>query len=361
MSTRYFTNLNYTLGDEDTMVEYEVLPMHVDHVVSVAGSGGRVLPLLAKNPRELTCIDLLSEQLFMTELRMQALKQFEFDEYRAFMGYPPQPMSPEERAASFKKLELSINAYLYLKMLFEKYEWGSIIYMGKFEKALITLSKINNLIIGSKGRDLFHQLSLEEQVTYYKTKFPKNKWKIVLFLLGNSFILNSLLYKGDFPKKNIRGSHYANFKRIFEHIFLTIDVNESFFAQMSFHGKLINPKGNMIEVNETIFEKAKEGVRNCKINYCQGDVVSEIANLASNSVDFISLSDVPSFLKGEMADNYLQKIKKTVSPKGTVMVRGYLRVTKPHQEGYNKVNTDFLHLFKKETTQLWNIDVYKKI
>ena len=52
MSQPYFNQLNYTLGNEDTSLELAILPERVGHVFSVAGSGGRVVPLLAKFPRK---------------------------------------------------------------------------------------------------------------------------------------------------------------------------------------------------------------------------------------------------------------------------------------------------------------------
>ena len=42
--------------------------------MAVAGSGGRVLPLLARRPRRLTCVDICRPQLFLTELRVEALR-----------------------------------------------------------------------------------------------------------------------------------------------------------------------------------------------------------------------------------------------------------------------------------------------
>ena len=40
----YFERLNYALGDEDTALEFAILPPRARHVVGVAGSGGRLLP-----------------------------------------------------------------------------------------------------------------------------------------------------------------------------------------------------------------------------------------------------------------------------------------------------------------------------
>ena len=68
MSEVYFSKLNYSFANEDTTVEMEILPKGAQRVVCVAGSGSRVLPLLAKKPHKLVCADLSEQQLYITEL-----------------------------------------------------------------------------------------------------------------------------------------------------------------------------------------------------------------------------------------------------------------------------------------------------
>ncbi|NBW81737.1 DUF3419 family protein, partial [bacterium] len=74
MSSAYFNTLNYSLANEDTALELGILPEQRRHVLSVAGSGARVLPLFAKSPQRLTCVDLSQEQLFLTELRIESAR-----------------------------------------------------------------------------------------------------------------------------------------------------------------------------------------------------------------------------------------------------------------------------------------------
>ncbi|QPH38261.1 DUF3419 family protein [Pedobacter endophyticus] len=216
MSPKYFKNLNYSLGDEDSRVEYNILEEDVNHVMGIAGSGGRMLPLLARSPKKLTCVDILDEQLFLTELRYEAIKYLDFEQYLAFLGYPPVFLLPDERRKIFDQLPLSEPARIYLEKVFVNAKWSEIIYTGQFEQTLIKLSKVNRLITGRKGQMLFETNSLPEQIAYLTDRFPRHRWDLVLRLLGNTSVLNSLLYKGDFPKKNIPGSHFKNFKRIFQ-------------------------------------------------------------------------------------------------------------------------------------------------
>src|SRR6185312_13405629 len=106
MSLSYFNRLNYTLANEDTSLELGLLPEGVPHLMSVAGSGGRVLPLLAKFPKKVTCVDLSLEQLYLTELRFESLRALDHAEFLAFWGYPPSASEPHERRKLFQRIQL---------------------------------------------------------------------------------------------------------------------------------------------------------------------------------------------------------------------------------------------------------------
>jgi S-adenosylmethionine-diacylglycerol 3-amino-3-carboxypropyl transferase len=359
MKNKYFNALNYTLGDEDTSLELDLCPRYSKNIFSIAGSGGRILPLFAKEPICLNCVDILKEQLYITELRIETVKALNHEEFCTFWGYSSREISPLERQKIFNQITISDEARSFLHTFFEQNKWGKIIYMGKFEKMLIQLSKINNLITGKKGRGIFFSKSLEEQKSYFYNSFPHLRWKIVLLLLGNSTILNSILYKGDFPKKNIKGSTYQNFARIFLSIFENISVRDSFFVQMAFWGNLNFKEGYLIEANPELYEQIKQGACKASVNYIQGNIFDVIKN-SSEKATFLSLSDVPSFLKGKTEETYLQEISSKIEQESLVVVRGNLRVTSPISDDYSILSHQYDELIKKETTQLWNIQIYKK-
>jgi S-adenosylmethionine-diacylglycerol 3-amino-3-carboxypropyl transferase len=354
----YLQNLNYTLGDEDSIVEYELLPEKVDHVVAIAGSGGRILPLIAKQPKQITCIDLLDEQLYITELRNQAMKKLDLNKFRAFLGYPPYSITPQERKRIFDNIEISDNARRYLYRLFSKNKWTEIIYIGKFEKTMLALSKINVLLTGKGGRGIFKCDNLIDQQTYYKTKFPQSKWNTVLFLLETTGLLKMSFCKGNQLKKNTNKFHYTHFKNTYHAIFNNIWVNSSFLAHLWFWGKVTNIEGNPIEADERIYDLAKSYLGGCTINYLKDDIVKFIAGSPAKSIDFVSFSDVPSFIE-ERENDYLQLIKPALSNQSTVVVRGGVKIIQPDTAGFINLKNDYEDLLAKETTQLWEIDIYK--
>ncbi len=359
MKRKYFNALNYTLGDEDTRLELALCPSNSKNVFAIAGSGGRVLPLFAKAPATINCVDILKEQLYITELRIESVKALTHSEFCSFWGYSETDITATERQQMFDRITLSDDAKAFLHAFLGQNGWRRIIYMGKFEKMLIQLSGVNRLITGRKGRGLFLTGSLEEQQSYFHKTFPRLRWKLVLFLLGNSTVLNSILYKGDFPKKNIEGSTYQNFNRIFSSLFERIPIKESFFAQMAFWGCLKFKEGYLIEADPELFEQIKQGAHTTTVRYIQGNIVDVIAN-SKERASFLSLSDVPSFMKGDAEVTYLKELSEKIEPGGLVVVRGNLRVTHPLSDGYSIVSDQYQDLIMKETTQLWNVQVYKR-
>jgi S-adenosylmethionine-diacylglycerol 3-amino-3-carboxypropyl transferase len=357
--SKYFTELNYSLGDEDSAVEYHLLPHGARRVAAVAGSGGRILPLLAKSPERLCCFDILKEQLHLTRLRVESVRALELEEFAAFWGYPPAPMAPGARKDRFRSLPLPGDAAESLCTLFERHRWTEIIYMGRFERMFKSLVWINQLFTGRAGRGLFDCETVEDQIEYLKSSFPDLRWRVVLFLLANSTVLNSILYKGDFPRKNIPDSTYANFRRIYDHIFRGIRVKESFFAQFSFFGRLVTREAGLMEVDPEIFDSIKYAIPYTQVEYVHGDIVREIAS-GREGYNFVSLSDVPSFLPTASEALYLRDMRPGLGPGAIVVTRGNLRVITPEMLGYEDISGSLSELCSREKTQLWHVDAFKR-
>lgn len=353
--------LNYSLGDEDTSVELAVLAGRAEqarHVVAIAGSGGRVLPLLSRAPKRLTCVDISSPQLALTELRLAALRALGRDEYVSFLGYPPAPMAPAERKQRFQQLQLSDGARGILERIFEASGWARIVYLGRFEKTMAQLSKVNRLITGRAGRQIFEATDRAAQEAYLAASFPHTRFRLVVRLLGNAAVLNSLLYKGDFPKKNRPESAYRIYRDIFDRLFTRSLARESYFLQLIFFGELPYAEGNPIECAPEIYEQARRALGTTEVSYVKGDVLDVVRN-AGETVDFLSLSDVPTFFKGPLEREFLQALRPSLARGAVVVTRGHLRVVTPDAAGFESLTTQYQAAIDRELTQLWQIQVYR--
>ncbi|QKJ68276.1 DUF3419 family protein (plasmid) [Deefgea piscis] len=352
----YFKNLNYTLGDEDPTPELAMLPVSSAHVLAIADCGSRIVPLLAKKPSKLTCVDINREQLAVCELRIALLRDVSLTEYKQFLGYEGL-MPPETRKAIFNQLSLNDGARNILRDMFENISWGSMLYCGKFEQMLRKLKAINSLFTGSAGRGIFDCTNLSEQQTYYRTSFPHWRWRCVLALLGNSTALNSLLYKGDFPKKNRPSSHFSIYNQIFDTLLGKRLARKSFFLQILFFGEIRYQDGLPLECSPDVFEAAKAGAKQCQISFSHNDVFVE--SQRHYDLDFVSLSDVPSFLSPDQENQFLTRLRLNLTPGGKVVVRAHLRQPWPEMEGFVDVSQKYQDSAESESTQLWSFHIYE--
>jgi S-adenosylmethionine-diacylglycerol 3-amino-3-carboxypropyl transferase len=353
----YFKRLNYALGDEDTALEYAILPEHARHVVGVAGCGGRVLPLLARRPARMTCADISAPQLAFTRLRFALLAQTDHDSFMDFMGYRS-GTSAIRRQSIFQQLDLPPSDRHWLADLFHSRHWQAPVYMGAFEQTLQRLAKINGLFTGKAGRAIFQCGDLGEQAAYYSSHFPLKRWKAVVALLGNAAVLNSLLYRGAFPRNNLGISSREVYLGIFHTLFTTQVVRESFFLQMLFFGELRYPQGLPLECDPQVFRQARKALQECDLSVVQGDIFDCVARC--RDVDFVSLSDVTSFLPPADGSRVLQRIRPALSTHALTVIRGHLHVVRPDCKGFCDVTMQYQDALAREKTQLWRVQVYRQ-
>lgn len=353
----YFKQLNYTLGDEDATFEMTALEPECPHVLAIADCGSRIVPLLARSPAKLTWVDISPEQLALAKLRLSLLRTVDCQTYCDFLGFSA-GMTPVQRRAVFTSLPLEDDASALLSRMMSGIGWGALVYEGKFERMLLTLSKITRAILGSATDKVFECSTVDAQAEFYHHSFPKFRWRLVLALLGNSTALNSLLYKGNFPKKNIQKSYFKVYHDIFFRLLTRTVARKSFFLQLIFLGKVKYAEGLPIECEPAVFAAAQRAVKGCDISYVEGDVLEALSRIDSK-IGFLSFSDVPSFLPDVQALGCLQSARRSLLPGALVVVRGHVRLVKPELAGYLDVSSRYAEIASRETTGLWDIATYQ--
>ena len=130
--------------------------------------------------------------------------------------------------------------------------------------------------------------------------------------------------------------------------------------QLGFLGKIAFPKGNLLEADKNVFEKAKMSLNNCTIRYSKGDITNIITKNPENDIDFVSYSDVPSFLSDNEASSFLQEIKHKITKESIVVSKGFLRVVNPNYVDYFSEAEGYKTLIETDNTQLWKYQIYKR-
>ncbi len=371
MSEHYFKTLNYSLANEDTSLEMGILSPGAGHVFAIAGSGARVLPLFARTPKHVSVADVAPEQLWLTELRIEAVRVLSHREFLAFFGYPQggrrKPSSATQRKALLKKIEaegqLSPEAKLFAHSLFDNLRWNHPLYAGRWEHTFRRLARMMRRAVGERGLKIFDCETLEEQREFFDKSFPKLRFDVALMVLGNARTFNRLLYKGHFPTHNLPVSAQEMYRRAFTHLFMNGLARENYFLQLIMLGKLVYAQGNPVECHPDVFLKIKDGIRGSTIQYLRGDA-NKLAHEAVSTyatIDFFSFSDVPSYFHGELESAYLQKLKPALSEGGCVVARNYIHIPEWLDiAGY--VDEAGLHseLINAEKVQVYDVHVYRK-
>lgn len=355
----YFKHLNYTLGDEDAQTEMDMLAEGAAHVFAIADCGSRIVPLLARGPKKLTCVDISPEQLAVTRLRIALLRRVDRDVYCQFLGYA-HGMAPQTRRTIFTGLDLADPHRSVLEEMLNRIHWGPLVYEGKFERMLITLSKVTRAVLRGACDRLFDMDDLQAQAAYFRRGFPRLRWKLVLALLGNSTALNSLLYKGDFPVKNIPKSYLRIYSDIFERLLTQFPARSNFFLQLIFLGRIRFEEGLPVECRPDVYARAQAHVRSCDIHFVEGDVL-ESFGATGGDIDYLSLSDVPSFLPDETAQRCLQLARPHMRTGGFVVIRGHVRLILPLLDGFRDDSHRFEDVVSRETTGLWHIRAFQAV
>jgi len=368
MSKTYFSTLNYSLANEDTTLEVRMVEkLKPKRIMSVCGSGGRALPLLAAGAESLTCVDLADEQLHLAELRRATFQDLSHRDFLLFWGYPPYSVENGylEREKLFRGLDLGETAGKWADQYLSAKGWQSPLYDGKWERTFATIAKILQTLFGSDYGAIFECRSIEEQTNFFKGQFPRLRWNLLVRALGNRAFFNALLYKGHFVKKNIPDTHYAFYQSAFERIFTTTPIRENFFIQLAFFGRVRFDEGIPIEARATTFQAIQRSLKGeSKVVYVRADITELLSapEAAARPFDFLSFSDVPSYFSGDLEREFMQRVRPGLRSGAHVVLRHYMRVPEAMDlRGYREVTDAWRREIDREYTQMYKIQVLEVI
>jgi S-adenosylmethionine-diacylglycerol 3-amino-3-carboxypropyl transferase len=325
----YFSGLNYSLANEDTWVEYTLLPESVKRVLAVAGSGARCLPLLAKNPARLDIVDLAEPQLFLAELRVQSIRSLSYDEWLFFMGYrgavTGDPQLMVTRGELFARVRgLRSETEKYWADRISAWEACGFIALGRWETHFQKLGFLFRNVLKCDFEPVFAAQSLSEQIRIYRDQWPRWRWHSFLKIVASEFVFDRILYKGHFSGKSEHRTEkktVADFVRDeFERLFTTQLVRKNYFLQTLFLGKIKFEEGLPLEAHRSTFDAIQ--VASTQVQYLRASMLEP---LAANIYDFISLSDTISYLPEDLGNSLLQQIHSETPAHSRIVLRSFLR------------------------------------
>lgn len=364
MAKEYFSDLNYTLSNEDTRIEFELLPENAERVFSIAGSGARCLPLIARQPKYLDVIDMSVSQLYLCELRLQAMKQLTYEEYLFLLGYRGALQaggdSGDDREVLFKKLTLSPAAHAYWVERTAGWKTRGFILLGRWESHFQKLGRLFRDVLKCDFSKVFEAQSLEEQIELYETHWPKVRWNSFIRIAASEFVFNKFLYKGHFSgKADHKTEQRAPSQFImeeFDRIFRTQLVRKNYFMQILFLGRIAYEEGLPLEAHAATVEAVKNS--KTEVRYLHGNLLEE---LPKHAYDFISLSDTISYLEQNDANQILQKLNPAMKSGSQMIIRSFMRApTAIDLNGWEALKEKDLWAQRKDGTGVYQFHIFKK-
>ncbi|WKV96687.1 hypothetical protein PYV50_23670 [Pseudomonas sp. H22_DOA] len=90
----------------------------------------------------------------------------------------------------------------------------------------------------------------------------------------------------------------------------------------------------------------------------QADIIDCAAK--HTDVDFVSLSDVPSFMPQVAGASVLQRLRPSLADKALLVMRGHLHIVQPDCAGFCDITAQYQEAITREKTQLWRVQVYRQ-
>lgn len=362
----YFTSdLNYSLGNEDSKFEYSM--SEAGSVIgAVAASGSRIIPLLAKNPKQIVFFDISHSQILLCKFRLSALMQLSYEDYMKLFGLSEfnesssMPLVSEESIDVFSNLEIDNEVRSYLKNFYVK-DNVVIAYQGRWEKTFHKISKMFSVIVGKNNLNKIKNAnSIADQKLFLNRIFFRFRFKLAVLLLGNANLFKAILYRNDFPKKNDRRSYFEIYNTMLTNLLNRYRIRDCYFLNIIFLGKVSYYSALPFEYDRGMFELAKKNLQETKVEFLEGNLLEKIPDLGQK-FDYLFLSDVPSYFTGEIERNYIQILKNSLNPDGLIVSRYYLRSSDALLDGMKDVSKLYLAQIENEASQVYNIKVYKRI
>lgn len=364
MSQSYFSELNYTLANEDTRVEHQLLPKACNRVFSISGSGARCMPLIARNPATIDIVDMSVTQLYLSELRYQAMKSLAYDEYLFLLGYrgglPEGKDAGDSRYDLFQSLKLSTETKTYWQQRKEGWQPRGFIFLGRWENHFQKIGKIFRNYLRCDFSRLFEAQTLDEQIEYYNSYWPHRRWKGFLRVAASEYVFNKYLYKGHFSgsskqRTETRPPYQFVFEE-FKRVFFTQLARKNYFMQTLFLGKILYEEGLPLEALPATVAAVKAS--NTQVIYHCGNLLEL---LPKHAYDFISLSDTISYIPQDLANNVIRNLHPDTAKGAQIVIRSFLRApTAVDSAGWTRLSDKEKWAHEIDGTAVYQFHIFTK-
>ena len=316
-----FSQLNYTLANEDSSCERTMVAPHAN-IACMVGSGARVISLLASSPKAIYAFDSSHRQILMAKFRLELLEQLEWNEYCGILGYPSD-LSSKECAELRQELIFSKEVASFLTEQADLHPGIPPIYWGIWEQSMIKNAQALKTILGA---DFIEELTLGKQFDQIlKSPLKKMRYKFALQMVGHARFLAKNFSSKQLPQLSQNRDEQEYYNGIIRSALKAREFKKNFFLQLLFTGKINSVDALPDEADPEVFRLAKRSLSTTSIQFRQSDLRTAAP---TESFDFVFFSDVFSYLTNEESTDVLARFTQQLSRDGIIMMRFYRN--RPH-------------------------------
>jgi len=317
--SQLFSQLSYSLGNEDCRTEHEALKIQPgDRVVCITASGDRPLHLLLADAGEVIAVDANTSHNHLFVLKKIALRELNYDQYAGFLGVIPMDNRLEILETFWEKIPLDCREFWELRL---KMIGKGVLYQGRMEKWCGRLSKLLRIFRGEKVKQLFQFHHIDEQTDFLSTWETKGLKRLFNFCfhpwIAKLMFRDPGLY--DHLGEGIKPADYI-YDRFHEYLRRHL-AKDSPLLSLALHGKAgkENLPPYLSRLGAALIRSRLD-----RISHVDADILSYLKTQPDHSIDVFSLSSIASYLDKSSFDALMKEIMRTAKQGARFCMRQFM-------------------------------------
>jgi len=314
------SRLVFTHNWEDPESDHAALDIKPNDVVQAITSGGcNVLGFLLFDPKEIYSVDINPAQSYLLELKIAAIRSFDFSTFIGFAGLS----DCNNRMELYNKLKnlLTDDAVAFWDQQSKIIERGFIM-NGKYERFIKLAGKFIGLLQGRKRvRKLFENKTLDEQQQYFDKVWNTQRFKYLFKILFNKRMLARRGLVADYftfddGSKSFADSFYNRSKKAFR----DIPVQGNYFLSLYLLGKFTNNVPAYLK--EENFSTIKSRLDRIKI--ITAEAQQWIDTMPDEQIDCFALSNICELMSEQETHTLFTAVNRTAKNGARIIFRNLM-------------------------------------
>jgi S-adenosylmethionine-diacylglycerol 3-amino-3-carboxypropyl transferase len=308
--------VNYSQCWEDAETLLRGLDMTAeDDVLSITSGGDNTFALLLSNPRSITAIDHNPAQTFLADLKIQAIRRLDYDDFIGFVG----AAGCAYRGILYRHLRsaLSPAARAFWDSRPDDIDRG-IIHCGRFERYLGLFRRGVLPLIHAPAtvRHLLTQNGSDEQVPFYEQVWDSRRWRWLFRTFFSRLLLARL---GRHPEVFRHVEQDAIGSLLLERTrrgLTDVPLRDNYFAEFILTGHYRDLPHAHPWLRQEHFATLKERVS--RVTLVTGDFASFLARQQEGSLSKLNLSDIFEYVSDAEYEALLSDLLRVIRPGGRI-------------------------------------------